>query len=133
MFGFAHQAGGGRVEKDGYLVIGTEGGQAVLHGLELFAQGAAAQLDAFAQHQTAFFQLQFHLDAGVVLLLQVVAIGGKRVDPGLDTEQVRAQLGGVNSACHRSLPAACIGTQCQRLLWAWRQLSITARRSWPSL
>ncbi|MNH02735.1 hypothetical protein D3C79_619800 [compost metagenome] len=94
VFGFAHQAGGGRVEKDGYLVIGTEGGQAVLHGLELFAQGAAAQLDAFAQHQTAFFQLQFHLDAGVVLLLQVVAIGGKRVDPGLDTEQVRAQLGG---------------------------------------
>jgi len=25
--------------------------------------------------------------------LQIVAIGGERVDPGLDTEQVRAQLG----------------------------------------
>ncbi|MNC48140.1 hypothetical protein D3C75_972380 [compost metagenome] len=30
----------------------------------------------------------------MVLLLQVVAIGGERVDPGLDAEQVRAQFGG---------------------------------------
>lgn len=63
MFGFTHEAGGGRVEKHGHLIIGTERGQAALHSLERLAQGAAAQLDAFAQHQAAFFQFQFYLDS----------------------------------------------------------------------
>ncbi|MNS60425.1 hypothetical protein D3C72_934220 [compost metagenome] len=94
VLGIAHQAGGGGVEKQRHLVVGIQRGQALLQGLELLAQGTVAQLDALAQHQSAFFQLQPDLDTSVVLLLQVVAIGGERVDPGLDTEQVRAQFGG---------------------------------------
>ncbi len=94
VLGVTHQAGGGGVEKQRYLVVGIQRGQALLQGLQLLAQGTAAQLDALAEHQSAFFQLQPHLDTGVVFLLQVVAISGERVDPGLDAEKVRAQFGG---------------------------------------
>ncbi|MCY1421834.1 hypothetical protein D9M71_374990 [compost metagenome] len=92
--GLGHQVRRVRAEQLRHLVIGVQLGQALLQRLEFLTQHALTQFGALAQHQPAFFEFQRDLDTGVVLLLQVVAVRGERVDPGLDAEQVQADVAG---------------------------------------
>lgn len=133
VLGFAHQARGLRPQQQRHLLVGRQARQARLQRLDRAAQFPFAALGTLAQQQPALFQLELDLDAGIELLLQVMAVGGERVDPCSMLNRCGPSSSGVNSASHRSLPGECIGTQCQRRLWAWRQLSMTARRSCPSL
>ncbi|MNM80858.1 hypothetical protein D3C81_928400 [compost metagenome] len=90
--GLAHQHGGIDVQQLGNLRFGRQGGQRVMQALQLLAQQPLAALDVLLKQLQAFLHLQRHGHPSGELLLQVMAVSGEGVDPGLDAEQVSALL-----------------------------------------